>query len=157
MSDQLPYAYDDSKVYYARGFGMMHLYGALEYSEFSKAVFGDEETIGTNPDLIYTYNEEDEFQFLPLAVLMWRYMQSYHSALPSPHDVVTGFWTPNEAEVEAGLAGPADFCSLAAIVATNYGMAMYERRLYGDSIENANWGDLMQYSGLSDNGWDDSA
>jgi hypothetical protein len=53
----------------------LSLYGPIEYSEFSKAVFGDEETIGMSPDLIYTYSGDiDEFQFLPLAILIWRYM-----------------------------------------------------------------------------------
>jgi len=107
--------------YYERGFGMMGIFGAEEYNEFSKAVFGDEMTLADDPDLLFTYNEGD-FQILPVAVGIWRYMQSYHSALPSAHDVITGLWTPTEAEAEAGLAGPHDFCTLVSVVAAGISM-----------------------------------
>jgi len=71
----LPWAYDSDAKYYARGFGLLSLYAPLEYSEFSKAVFGDEETLGMNPELVYSYSGgADEFQFIPLAILIWRYM-----------------------------------------------------------------------------------
>lgn len=56
-----PWAYDSDVAYYARGFGLLSLQGVKEYSEFSKAVFGDETVLGLNPDLIYGYNDEDEF------------------------------------------------------------------------------------------------
>lgn len=44
-----------------------------EYSEFSKAVFGDEATLGENPGLMHTFSDGD-FQLLPVAALIWRYM-----------------------------------------------------------------------------------
>jgi len=108
-------------TYYDRGFGLMGIFGAEEYNEFSKAVFGDEMTLADDPDLLFTYSEGD-FQILPVAVMIWRYMQSYHSALPSAHDVITGLWTPTEAEAEAGLAGPHDFCTLVSVVAAGISM-----------------------------------
>lgn len=107
--------------YYERGFGMMGIFGAEEYNEFSKAVFGDEMTLADDPSLLFSYNEGD-FQILPVAVGIWRYMQSYHSALPSAHDVITGLWTPTEAQTEAGLAGPHDFCTLVSVVAAGISM-----------------------------------
>lgn len=81
------------KYYYERGFGLFGLEDSEEYSEFSKAVFGDEWTLADTPEIVFTYNGEDEdFQVLPLAILFWRHMQSYHSGLPSTHDLVTGFF-----------------------------------------------------------------
>jgi len=94
-------------------------------------------------------------------------MQNYHSGLPSAHDVVTGFWTPSEAEAEAGLTGPHDFCTLAAIIGTNYGMMMKERAdkysYDGDtsmpsvaSMASYTWAELTAYSGITADGWEDS-
>lgn len=59
---------------------------------------------------------------LPIAVLLWRYLGSYHAGLPTAHDVVTGFWQPTEAEAEAGLQGPHDFCTLVSLVAAQYSL-----------------------------------
>jgi len=61
--------------------------------------------------------DEGEFQVLPIAILIWRYMQRYHSGLPSAHDVVTGFWQATDAETAVNLKGPRDFCTLFAQVA----------------------------------------
>jgi hypothetical protein len=101
---------DASQLYFERGFGVLGVAGSDEYSEFSKAVFGDEATLVADPYLMYTFSEGD-FQVLPVAALVWRYMQSYHSGLPSGHDVVTGLWEPADDEVAAGMTGPHDFCT----------------------------------------------
>lgn len=104
----------DGQYYYERGFGLMGLKGHAEYTEFSKAVFGDEKVLTENPNLIFTYDEH--FPILALAVHIWRYMGMYHSALPSSHDVVTGFWQPTEAHTALNLKS-GDFCTLVSVVA----------------------------------------
>lgn len=112
------------KAYYNRGFGLMGLKGASEYSEFSKAVFGDEWTLSENPDMVYDFppGSAGDFQIMPVAILIWRYLQNYHAGLPSGHDVVTGFWEPTDAEEEAGLKGPRDFCTLFTQLAAGVAM-----------------------------------
>jgi len=55
-----------------------------------------------DPMLIFNYSEGD-FQILPVAVLLWRYLGVYHAGLPTVHDLVTGFWTPSDAEAAVGL------------------------------------------------------
>ena len=111
-----------SAYYYDRGFGVLGIKGSDEYTEFSKAVFQDEFTLTNNPNLMFTFSgeEEGQFQLLPVAALVWRYMQSYHSGLPSGHDVITGMWEPSEAETAAGLKGPHDFCTFVNVVASAY-------------------------------------
>jgi hypothetical protein len=110
--------------YFERGFGVLGLKGSDEYSEFSKAVFGDEDTLTNDANLMFTFSDGD-FQVLPVAALVWRYMQSYHSGLPSGHDVITGMWEPTEAEAAAGLTGPHDFCTFVSQVAAAVSMKEY--------------------------------
>ena len=40
---------------------------------------------------------------LPFVVHLWRYMDYFDPNVPSLHDMATGFWQPNEAELAAGL------------------------------------------------------
>lgn len=87
------YWWDKDMYYYERGYSVISLAGPEDYSEYSKAIFGNEETLGSNPDNIYTfYGDGEEFNNLPPGVIFWRYLQSYHSGLPSMHDIITGFW-----------------------------------------------------------------
>jgi len=89
--------------------------GPEEYAEFSKAIFGEEATLGLNPDNMSSIG--DKFQFLPLASTIWRYQQYYHSYLPSLHDVVTGMWKPTtKAEIES--LSTSKFCTFAALIKT---------------------------------------
>jgi len=52
---------------------------------------------------------------LTIAVSLWRYVEYFHSYLPSIHDVVVGTWQPNGAELAAGLK-PNDYCTIASII-----------------------------------------
>jgi len=95
--------------YYARGYGPLRPQGAQEYSEFSKAMFGNEWALGDAPDRVATE------KFLGIATIFWRYMQYYNSHLPSVHDVMTGSWSPSGAEAAAGLKAQ-DFCTVHQLV-----------------------------------------
>jgi len=97
------------------------LKGPKDYTEFSKAIFGNEFELTEEPDLVFTY-EVGGFGILPVAILFWRYLQSYHSGLPSAHDVITGLWTPSEKEELAGLKSPHDFCTFVNQVGATYMM-----------------------------------
>lgn len=101
----------------------MGLRGSEEYSEFSKALYGDEKVLTNDADMFYSFTVGDsDLRMLPIAVLLWRYLGSYHAGLPTAHDVVTGFWQPTEAEALAGLKGPHDFCTLVSLVAAQYSL-----------------------------------
>jgi hypothetical protein len=79
-------------------------------------VFGEESTLGLNPDSMFSIGGDD-FKFLPLASTIWRYQQYYHSHLPSLHDVVTGLWTPTT-KVEKEALTSSKFCTYAALIKT---------------------------------------
>jgi len=129
---------DATQYYYERGFGILGLRGSEEYSEFSKAIFGNEWELVEYPNMLWEYSGGDGFQILPVAVLIWRYLARYHSGLPSPHDVVTGFWEPTEAEEEAGLQGPHDFCTLVTAVGSVWLMREYGPEIIDDSTGELN-------------------
>lgn len=72
--------------------------GPEEYNEFSKAMTGNEDHFGKNPDKVMNEgNPIGEFRGapvsgMPIAVALWRYTQYYHSFLPSMHDIIIGTW-----------------------------------------------------------------
>jgi len=130
---------DTGKNYYARGNGPMPLEGPEEYTEFSKAMTGNEDTFGRNPSkMMEEGNTIGEFKgapisAMPIAVALWRYTQYYHSFLPSMHDVIVGMWRPREHETKAGLKA-GKFCSVASLV-----VAMTSLRTQKQSGKAYNW------------------
>lgn len=134
------YWQDVTQYYYSRGYGILDISGPLEYNEYSKAVFGDEWTLAEDPNLLWTYG--GDFPILTIGVLMWRYLSSYHSGIPSGHDVMTGFWQPSEEEEAAGLKGhdgiSPDFCTYISAIAAAYTMKEYGAEIdeNGDANEN---------------------
>lgn len=116
---------DPAKFYYARGAGPLPVRGPAAYTEFSKAIFGDEATLGATPELLLTWGPRfgnlykgGKVGALPWAVALWRYVTPQHPFLPSMHEVVSGHWTPRAHEVTAKLgAKVGDFCTMASLLA----------------------------------------
>ena len=114
-----------TKLYYARGAGPLPLRGSMDYTEFSKAWFGDEATLGATPELLLTWGQPAGSVYLgalhgplPWAVALWRYVTPAHPWLPSMHEVVSGMWKPKAHEVTAKLgAVRGDFCTMASLLA----------------------------------------
>jgi hypothetical protein len=114
-----------AKFYYARGAGPLPVRGPAAYTEFSKAIFGDEATLGATPEVLLTWGPRFGNLYrggavgaLPWAVALWRYVTPQHPYLPSMHEVVSGHWTPRAHEVTAKLgAKVGDFCTMASLLA----------------------------------------
>jgi len=117
----------DNKGYASQGCGFLPLVGPQSYTNFSKWIFGNEETIGKYPLKMFYYGDKVGFGWkctglagrkmgvLPLANSVLNYMMHHHSYMPTQHDIVTGMWKPNIAETTAKLTS-GDFCTLAAAV-----------------------------------------
>lgn len=82
--------------YYGRGSAQMSY--NFNYGPFSYAVFGDANVLLANPSLVLA--PEDEHQWMAFGSGLWFYMTP-QSPKPSMHDVVTGFWAPNTADIAA--------------------------------------------------------
>ena len=82
---------DDAKYY---GRGSLQISYNYNYGPFSYAMFGDSTVLLNNPERV----TED---WLAFASGMCFYMTP-QSPKPSMHDVVTGFWNPNAADIAAG-------------------------------------------------------
>jgi len=124
-AEALSVAQDARKFYYARGAGPLPLRGPMAYTEFSKAIFGTEETLGRAPELVLTWGPRFGGLYrggavgaLPWAVALWRYVTPQHPYLPSMHEVVSGAWTPRAHEVALKLGQKVgDFCTMASLLA----------------------------------------
>jgi hypothetical protein len=82
-------------AYFSVGGGPIPLIGSADYGMFSQVMLGNKYVLLENPE----YATDPR---LLAAIPMWRYM-SYQSNAPSFHDIVTGHWTPDKAETDAGL------------------------------------------------------
>lgn len=80
------------KKYYGRGAKQVSY--NFNYGPFSKVMFGDVKVLLNNPELISTQG------WLAVASGFWFYMTP-QSPKPSIHEVVTGFWVPNDADKAA--------------------------------------------------------
>lgn len=66
------------------------------YGPFSKAMFGDQYRLLNNPDEVATEG------WLAIASAFWFYTTPQNPK-PSMHDVVTGFWKPNNGDLNRGI------------------------------------------------------
>ena len=151
-----------AKNYYARGAGPLPVQGPQAYTEFSKAIFGTEQTLGSTPELVLTWGPRMGGLYrggavgaLPWAVALWRYVTPQHPYLPSMHEVVSGGWTPRAHEVTAKLgAKVGDFCTMASLLAAM--KALLAKSATGDGANKATteaqgvWADVtLATNGLS--------